>query len=272
MADNTLVLFNLECWDTPREKLTEWEDARIAEGKWRAVKYIDAVTLIHWLDRHPAVAARYARDVLNSAPKEGALSTDEFWAEYSLQFNPQLNEKLLIGDRKEAADELVARFFGPAQSIMLGAETSEDVVAFAVAAIRTADPEKRRLLEARTLVVQTDNAARFLSQHSNLIFITIKGAEPLAGVLAEKGVTLSAATGVQARKHQILQRQTASSMADGFVSMGLELDAGYELAQRCGRSLTILKRLIPRGTAPRPEWLEHAVALKPAFFCRRMVL
>ncbi len=33
MAENTLVLVNLEKWDTPREKLTNWENDRKAEKK-----------------------------------------------------------------------------------------------------------------------------------------------------------------------------------------------------------------------------------------------
>lgn len=265
MAENTLVLVNLECWDTPRTKLTEWEDERKAEGKWRDVKYIDAVNLVHWLDLNPAVAARYARDVLRSAPQEGALSTDEFWDEFSLQFRPRLAEKLVIGDRQEFANELVTALSGPAQSILIGAETSEEVIAFAVAAIRNADAVTRRSLESRTLIIRTESAARFLSSRSSLIFLATKDAEPLAGILAEKGATLSAATGAQARKHKFLQRPTASGMAEGFVSMGLERDAGYELAQRCGRSLTILKRLIPNCSVPQPEWVQYSAALKPAF-------
>lgn len=99
MAENVLVLVNLEAWDTPREMLTKWEDERKAEGKWRDVKYIDAVTLVHWLDSNPAVAAKYARNVLGNAPKEGALSTDEYWDEFSSQFSPRLNEMVVIGDR-----------------------------------------------------------------------------------------------------------------------------------------------------------------------------
>ena len=47
--------------------------------------------------------------------------------------------------------------------------------------------------------------------------------------------------------------------------MGLDRDQGYELAQRCGRSLTILKRLIPSGAPAQPEWTPQAIALKPAF-------
>lgn len=267
MKENTLVLVNLEAWDTPRVMLTKWEDERNAEGKWFSVRYLDAVSLVHWLDEHPAVAALYAREVLGNAPKEGALSTDEFWAMYSLQFNPQLNEKVVVADRQAVADDLLQKLVGPAQSIMLGAETSEEVVAFAVAAIRLAKPEVRRSIEIRTLIVETESAARFLSQRSGMTFVTTKNADAMAGVLAECAPTLSAATGMQARKPNIavLQRPTASSMSEGFVAMGLDRQAGYELAHRCGRSLTILRRLISKGPFPRPAWETSASTLKPAF-------
>lgn len=265
MKENTLVLVNLEAWDTPREKLTEWEDERNAEGKWLKVKYIDAVSLVHWLDEHPAVAALYAREVMQNAPKDGAISTDEFWEMYSLQFNPRLHETVVVADRKDIADELVQRLVGSAQSFMLGAETSEEVVAFAVAAIRLSPPEIRRSIEVRTLIIESESAARFLSQRSAMTFIAWKGADLMAGVLSQHAPTLSAATGTQARKHQFLRRPTASSMSEGFVAMGLDHQAGYELAHRCGRSLTILKRLIPNGPASSPAWESFAPLLKPAF-------
>lgn len=267
MKESILVLVNLEAWDTPREMLAKWENERIAEGKWRSVRYIDAISLVHWLDEHPAVAALYARNVLANAPKDGALSTDEFWDKYSRQFNPQLNEKVVVADRQAVADDLLQKLLGPAQSIMLGAENDEEVIAFAVAAIRLAKPEVRRSIEVRTLVVETESAARFLSQHSNMTFITTKGANEMAGVLAARAPTLSAATGTQARKPNTLslQRPTASSMSEGFVAMGLDQQTGYELAHRCGRSLTILKRLISKGPSARPAWESNTLTLKPAF-------
>ncbi|MGO9662344.1 MAG: hypothetical protein ACLP66_03410 [Polyangia bacterium] len=155
MRENTLVLVNLQKWDTPKKKLDDWEREHNEKGEWLAVQYLDAVKLVHWLDERPAVAALYAREVLENSPKMGALSTDEFWEMYSLQFNPQLNEKVVIADRQAVADDLLQRLVGPAQSILLGAETPEEVVAFAVAAIRLAKPELRRLLEVRTLIVES---------------------------------------------------------------------------------------------------------------------
>ncbi|MET0777442.1 MAG: hypothetical protein ABWZ65_18405 [Pseudomonas mandelii] len=265
MADNTLVLVNLEKWDTPREFLHNWERDRCNENKWKKVIYLDAIELVHWLDLHPAVAALYARNVLGTAPQHGALSTDEFWDMYSSRFKPRLHEKVVIGDRQEIADELLRNLSGPAQSIMLGAETAIEVVAFAVAAIRMAPTEIKRALEVKTLIVETEAAARFLSKHTNLTFITTQGGDGMSGVLASKGPTLSAATGVQARKHTALKRSSALGMVDGFIAMELEREEGYELAHRCGRSLTILERLIPNQAYQSPEWVQEAGKIKAAF-------
>ncbi len=265
MAENTLILVNLGKWDTPSKKIPEWEDDRRKEGKWKDVRCIDGVSLVQWLKDHPAIAARYARNVLKTAPQEGALSTDEYWEEFSTQFKPALSEKLVIADRQQEADALIAKLRGQPESFMLGAETSEEVIAFAVAAIRSAEPDVRESLESRTLIVRTEAAARFLAVKSNMVFIaTGDAAERLAGVLAKNCPTLSAATGAQARRSPMLKRPTASGMVPGFIEMGLDHGQSYELAHRCGRSLTILKRLIKNAPVADPAWVDQAIALKPA--------
>ena len=264
MAENTLVLVNLGCWDTPTKKIPEWEDDRRKEGKWKDVRYLDGVSLVQWLKDHPAIAARYARNVLKTAPKEGALSTDEYWEEFSTQFKPQLSEKLVIADRQQEAEALIARLCGQPESFMLGAETSEEVIAFAVAAIRSAEPAVRASLESRTLIVRTEAAARYLAMKSKMVFIASGAAESLAGVLAKNCPTLSAATGAQAKRGSMLKRPTASGMVPGFIEMGLDHGQGYELAHRCGRSLIILKRLIKNAPVADPAWVLKSSELKPA--------
>ncbi|EGV29622.1 hypothetical protein ThidrDRAFT_3214 [Thiorhodococcus drewsii AZ1] len=265
MAENTLVLVNLGCWDTPKKKISEWETDRLKEGKWKDVRYLDGVQLVQWLKDHPAIAARYARNVLGTAPQEGALSTDEYWEEFSTQFKPPLTEKLVIADRQREADELIAKLCGPADSFMLGAETSEEVIAFAVAAIRCAAPAVRESLESRTLIIRTQAAARFFQLRTGLVFIAMGEGESLVGALGRKCPTLSAATGALAKRGAMLKRPTASGMVDGFIEMGLDHGQGYELAHRCGRSLTILKRLIHNTPPAAPVWLQQASMLKSAF-------
>ncbi|MDW7599183.1 hypothetical protein R1V99_01145 [Stenotrophomonas maltophilia] len=265
MSKNTLVIVNLTTWDTPRKKIADWQDDRNREGKWKEVRCIDGTELAHWLGEHPAIAARYARDYLGRAPKEGALSTDEYWEEFSTQFEPELSEKLVIAGRKTEADEIIAHLSGPAKSTLLGAETSEEVIAFSVAAIRSAPDDVRRDLESRTLILRSESAARFFSKHSNMCFLVTGDAEPMAGKLGNNCPTLSAVTGVANRRHNALPRPTASAMAEGFASMGMEHGEGYELAHRCGRSLTILKRLKHKVRPKDPEWLPMVAALVPAF-------
>lgn len=265
MAENTLVLVNLHTWNTPTKKLSEWEDERRREDKWKDVKYIDGVQISEWLKEHPAIAARYARNVLGTAPKDGALSTDEYWEEFSTQFKPQLSEKVIIADRKQQADELIARLQGQPESFMLGAETSEEIIAFAVAAIRSADPAVRESLESRTLIIRSEEAARFFAMHTKMVFIATGAAEKLAGVLAKNCPVLSAVTGAQAKRGVMLSRPTASGMVPGFIEMGLDHEEGYEMARRCGRSLTILKRLMRNVPVAEPDWVRQASILKSAF-------
>ncbi|SEM54248.1 hypothetical protein SAMN02800694_1448 [Luteibacter sp. UNCMF331Sha3.1] len=262
--ETTFVLVNLEPWDTPRTTLVAWETSRTAEGVWKEVKYIDAIELVQWLDEFPAVAARYARNVLGSAPRVGALSTDEFWEMYSRRFKIPLNEKVVIGDRTDDAEELVQKLQNTAaQAIPICVETAVDGIAFAVAAIRSAPSEVREAIELRTLIVETADAARELSDKS-LNLIAHQGAGESVGWLSSRMPTAYAVTGVQARRLGLMKRSSAAAMAEGFLAMGMSREEGYELAYRCGRSLTVLSRIFSDQPVENPAWVAQAQSLKPA--------
>jgi len=267
MAQNTLVMVNLHSWDTPSTTLVCWLAERKAEKKWYDIHYIDGTALVAWLEEHPAVAARYARNVLEKAPRSGALSTDEFWDKYSSGFLPVLNEKVLLCGRENEASQLLNVLTSAPQNFTLAADNSEEVIAFAVAAIRMAPDVVRTTLEDRTLIVENYEAAQFLLAKRNMVFLVWKEAEKLAGQLGQKGPTLTAATGVNRKRpgNPILKRPSASALAEAFESMGIERQEGHDLALKCGRSLTILQRLRPAaGTAKPQEWEGVAQSLKPA--------
>ncbi|WP_342612997.1 hypothetical protein [Burkholderia ambifaria] len=267
MAENAFVMLNLHNWDTPTEPLVNWVAEKNQEKKWREVHFIDGTGLQKWLEEKPAVAARYARNVLGKAPKNGALSTDEFWERFSTSFKPALTEAMLLCDRNETARQLLDVLAGAPQNFTIAAESAEEVVAFAVAVIRTAPPEIRMTLEAKTMIVETLEAAQFLQGARDMVFLVWKGAEPLASALGQRGPTLTAATGLQ-RKRQglpLLDRPSASAMAEAMGSMNIERQEAYDLATKCGRSLIILRRLQPAaGIAEPAEWGSMAKALKPA--------
>ncbi|MEM5344288.1 hypothetical protein [Paraburkholderia azotifigens] len=263
---NTLVLVNLHTWDSskPDDQLDAWTRNRVREGQWRNVRYIDGAQLEHWLDLHPAVAARYARGVLRLAPPTGAQSIDEFWESYSSRYKPALTEAVLLCDREQQAAALIERLGGLAQTILYGSESADDVIAFAVAAIRSAPAETRHLLEARTIIVESTEAARFLATKQGLVYLTRGDANAHAGMLGKCGPTLSAATGVQARNAEKLVRPSATSLGKALETMGFQPEEAYQRARDCARSLTILRRLIANGPSPEPGWVAHRDALLPA--------
>ncbi|HWK71415.1 MAG TPA: hypothetical protein VNS29_11320 [Burkholderiaceae bacterium] len=268
MADNALVLLNLHSWNTPRPTLVSWLEERNNEHRWREVHFIDGTALANWLEEKPAVAAKYARQVLKKAPRHGAFSTDEFWEIYSTGFKPTLTENMLLCERDKEAQQLLQALNGEAANYTLAAETAEEVIAFAIAAIREAPAELRMMLEAKTMIVETVEAAQHLLGMQNMIFLVWKGAEALAGTLGQRGPTLTAATGLQRNRPGrlcSLERPSASAMAEAMKSMNITLSDGHAIALKCGRSLTILRRLYPAaGIAPLAEWAHLATALKPA--------
>lgn len=260
---NTLVLVNPNVWDNPTVKLPDWVSARNLEAEWLDVRYIDGSQLEAWLDLHPAVAAKYAR-AMKLVPIDGIISTDEFWTSYSSRFKPNIKENVLLCDREDQVESLLQKFCGPPAAFMYGAESGDDVISFAVAAIRSAPPETRFMLEAKTLIVESAEAARFLSTKKGLIFITRKAADAHAGELGTHGPTLSAATGVQARNHQKLVRPSASALGKALESMGWSNDESYRHAVNCGRSLTIFQRQFSSGPIENPEWYGRREELLPA--------
>lgn len=267
MAKNAFVMLNLHNWDTPRETLVAWEAEKNIEGKWREVHFMDGTVLQKWLEEKPAVAARYARTVLDKAPRNGALSTDEFWERFSTGFKPPLTEAVLLAGRGDEARQLIEFLAGGPQNFTIAAESAEEVMAFAVAAIRTAPEEVRLLLEAKTMIVETAEAAQFLHGMKDMVYLVWRGAEAHAASLGQRGATLTAATGIQRKRQGLMQlsRPSASVMAEAMGSMNIERQEAYELAQKCGRSLVILRRLYPAAGIDAPaEWAGQAKALKPA--------
>lgn len=264
-AQTTFVFATPRTWDRPKKKLADWLKEKRNLGEWKGVEYLDGVALEAWLAGNPAVAARYARFELRLLPQLGASSTDEFWQEYSHRFSPPLAEEVLLAGRGPQAVDLVKKLMERSRTVPLAADSPDEVVAFAVAAIRKADPAARLFLEAHTLVVDTEDAARLLVNHQGLVFLPRGQARRFAGLLAQSGPTIVSAGADETRGvHEVLARPNNLVLGKAFVSMGYSEEAGYDLSRRCGRSLAVLARLIPSGTAEPPEWKDKADSLLPA--------
>ncbi|MBX3480447.1 MAG: hypothetical protein KF842_08600 [Caulobacter sp.] len=262
-ANTTFVFVTPWTWDNQFKKLPDWitEQSALRSG-WKDIRYIDGVQLASWLMERPAVAARYARSELQLVPKYGARSADEFWDEYSAKFSPRLAEEVLLASRSKQAEELISQLLTTDATLRYAADSPEEVIAFAIAAIRNADPETRLFLESRTIILDTEEAGRLLASRSSSIFFPRAQANQLSGLLASKGTTLiSAGADTPKRDHQALNRPDTFTFGKAIQTMGFDEVKATELARTSGRSVTILGRQIPAGNVELPAWVHKAEVL-----------
>ncbi|MEQ1835636.1 MAG: hypothetical protein ABL862_04200 [Candidatus Nitrotoga sp.] len=263
-ANLTLVIASPYTWDTPAKKLGDWLKEMRDKKEWKHIEYIDGSMVETWLDDHPAVAARYACE-LGLLPQIGVLSTDEFWNEYSTRFQPPLSEDVLLCGRQPQADKLLRALMNAQGTVTFAADSPDEVIAFSVAAIRKAEAHIRLFLEARTVIVDTQDSARLMASKQGLAFLPRWQARHSAGLLARSGSTVVGIGRDEPNaSHEALNRPTSSALGKALATMGFNENAGYLLARKCGRSVTVLARLIPNGSAETPEWIGHGKQLLPA--------
>lgn len=260
----TLVIATPRTWDTPAKKVEDWVAEKNDLKEWKRVVYLDGPLLEDWLSKCPAVASRWASCEFRVAPQDGVLSTEEFWQSYSSRFAPPLVEDVLLAGRETQAEELLHKLTQEGGRLAFAADSPDEVIAFTVAAIRMAPETVRSPLEARTVIVETENAARFLINTSNLIYLPRNAARNCSGQLKSYGPTvISAGSDEKKHDHVELRRPTSRELGKAFVKMGMSDDDGYEAARKCGRSLAVLARQCPSGTAEKPKWLEDPIPLIP---------
>jgi hypothetical protein len=263
-SDATFVFVTSRRW----AEAEEWAAAKRRDGIWRDVRVVDAVALEAWLEGHPGVASRIARYILKVVSETGARSTDEFWEEYTASFKPPLTEAVLLCDREQQTTDLLTRLEAGPQDIQLQADSPEEVVAFAVAAIRAAETDRRKWLEARTLILDTDEAARQLAHLPNMIYIPRGAAWRVSGLLATYNPTIVPLGRDRPNVNvTVLTRPSTRALGNAIESMGFSPEDAYQTARTSGRSVTILRRRIPNGDAGKPEWADGSRALVAALLC-----
>ncbi len=205
----TFVFVTPRTWNKAKLKLHDWVNKKKRLNEWGDVKYIDGVQIEHWLDEHPAVAARYAKE-FGFAPQSGASSADEFWDEFSLKFAPPLVEEVLLAGRAAQTDSLLRKLMEEGSKVAYAADTPDEVIAFVIAAVRKAPPEIRRYLNSRMVIVDSEEAARFLKTKKGLIYLPRGQARKLTSMLESAGTTIinAGADERRAQHHVALARPT----------------------------------------------------------------
>jgi hypothetical protein len=259
----TFVFVTPQVWIRTDPSLDDWVIEKRAEKRWKDVRALDAVQLEHWLELCPAVAATVAREIVGNLPLTGALSSEEYWREYSTQFQPTLREEVVLAGREEQTKSLVQALMGSGQVCRWQGDSLAEVLAFAIASIRKAEPGTKAFLEARTLLVESRDAARQLADSPHLVFAVRDEAVEMAGRLAENHPVIVPLGRESLRDAATskLNRPSTFEMAEALKTMGFKEEQAQRTARECDRSTTILACRIPSAVAKLPSWDKNRVLI-----------
>jgi hypothetical protein len=144
------------------------------------------------------------------------------------------------------------------QSAYARSGSPEEAAAFIVAAIMSAEAETSRFLRAKTLFLDTIEAARIVPTTNRLNFILPPTVGRMGPALARTNqVILTLGNDDRAEEAKELERMNTIDFAAGLKSMGIEEGEAFRLAGTCGRSLTVLSRLKASANVILPKWHDN---------------
>lgn len=257
-SETTFIFVTPQRW-SPKDK---WSQEKRAKGVWKDVLAYDGDDLVHWLDLCPGVARWLS---LKIGKRTGDIrDIGQVFDEWSLATDPPLSADLLLGDRDEQATEVRRWLNGSPSLLSMQAEASAEVIAFLRAVIDPLPIAHRVYWESRLVVAGSDDAARNLLGLSAKLVIVLDGDDQgLAGSLVKSGHHVFIARGSEVgvpRHISRLARPWRFTIQLALEGMGIERQKAQILAGSCGRSLTILRRVMPPSGGKPPPWAAAPVS------------
>lgn len=176
---------------TPRlwTKKTEWIAAKKAEGYWKDVIAYDAVDLEQWLDSAPAVDRWLSSEKgIEACPFEGVMTTDEFWNEWSTSLSIILTPECVTAGRELEINQLRSMLQDKPTIKGIRAPSSNEALAFIVAAMRSQQDETTDRFHAQTLIIDSEANFRAITINSNHPLVIIPrfyNAQPLYAAVSK---------------------------------------------------------------------------------------
>lgn len=247
---------------TPRRfsKKDVWVAEKRAERVWRDVRVIDAEDLVHWLENYPAVAQWLATRI--GRRPAGLQNLEETWEEWSRATSPPLITGLLLEDRDEEATGIRKWLMGPPALLSIQAESPDEAIAFLYSTIDPLPETYRLHYWSRCVVAANRDITRQLMGIGSPLIIVMSDPDPgLAQLLVEEGHHVYAAHGPEVSPLfgvMRLARPWSHNLRSALVQAGLAEEKAHQLARASGRSITVLRRLMPSPTHYLPKWVATA--------------
>lgn len=253
-ANTTFIFVTPRRWGKQKDV---WAKAQRAKRIWKDVLAYDADDLVDWIECHPGVG-QWLAVRLGKRPA-GLKSLADLWADWSDATQVPLSGELTRIGRDEDAAVVLRWLSDPAsEPLFVQAESVEEAAAFFHATIEMLPDRYYRAMEARVLAPETSAAAAGLADGLTPLILILNETE--AGVaqrLSRKGHHIYVALGSNSEapdSARRLAKPTRSQLHQVLVRMGLEYGQAQNLSLDAGRSLAVLRRLMPAAPGSRPSW------------------
>jgi hypothetical protein len=244
---------------TPRRwsRRDSWATTRRAEGVWKDVRAYDADTLEGWLEVTPAVHTWVTR-LLGRDPSD-VNDIESAWISWAHRTAPALPPELLTGGRDHEVEQIHDWLHRPAETLAVQADSAEEALALIAASLLQLPDGERHAIEARTLVVHSEEAwNELLSRAADpLVLIPLFG-EPSTVDATDAGHHVAIPTGrdaVVTGRSVIIPRLRHAAAFAALTTMGLPEHQAGELATIARRSLKAFQRRLAVATVvAEPPW------------------
>ena len=264
--ETTFVFVTPRRWDGA----TDWAATKQREGRWKAVKALDASDLEAWLTQSIPAQIWLAEGL--EVDTGGVETLESFWDRWSVASNPKLTPEVfrpsLVAYREKVADWLKSE---PKRPFVISADSKGEAIAFLACLFREFAAEST---DNAVLTRSADLAAVFDSPStlrtlaaSRTRFLPIVRSDECERELAPVHrrlhcVTVRPRNAVQSDPDIALDLLNYEGFEQALDSMGIDRDRTRQLERESGRSPTILRRRLSNiDFISHPRWAqEHATA------------
>lgn len=258
-------------WSRP-EKTSYLETIRV-NSSWKDILIYDADNLELWLEQCPAVAIWLAREL--GLFTQEVISASTYWKDFTRLKEHTFDAELILSKR-EHQKSLVTKFFSDQPYFKeLQASSKAEGAAFVIASMISSKKADQDLFWSRSVVVEDKKALKqLLTLHKGLyvIFLDAESGADFSGEVNGNHVISIVSYLFSIGESGIsLPLPKIGEFAEQLSKLGFDHQGAYKLAEQCGKSITVLRRMLT-DRAGRTSWslMPSVTELLPLFFVQKL--
>jgi len=260
-------------WKWSRPEKTSFLDKVKSESMWKDVLIYDADNLELWLERCPAVAIWLAQELELFTGE--VISAGAYWKDFITLKNHLFDADLILSGRDQQQAQVKTFFEGEPSLIELQASSKAEGAIFAIASMLKAKVSGLESFFSRAVIIENKRALKqVLSLHKGLyvIFFDAESEVDFSGPVNGNHVVSIVNFLFRLNDSGIsLPIPKLNAFAQGLEKLGYTHQDTYVLAEKCGRSVIVLRRMLT-DRAGRTSWslAPSVIELLPLFFVQRL--